>query len=77
MFDFLKSKTIWGAVLTAFGYVAQPEVLGVLPEPAAAIVSAIGLVLTAFGIKYRQNQIEQKVDVAVEATALRQSSGKK
>jgi hypothetical protein len=49
--DFFKSKTIWGALLAIFAYLAQPDVLAVLPERVAQIVGAIGMVLGAFGIR--------------------------
>lgn len=46
------SKTIWGTLLAVLGYLAQPEVLAVLPEKVAAIVTAIGVVLGAIGVRH-------------------------
>lgn len=45
-------KTISGALLTAFGYVSQPDVMALLPTKWAAWVMAIGGVLGAIGIRH-------------------------
>lgn len=45
-------KTITGAVLTVLGYLLQPDVLAVLPEKVAAVITAIGAVLAAVGIRH-------------------------
>lgn len=45
-------KTISGTVLAVLGYLLQPEVLAVLPSQVAGIVSAIGVVLAAVGIRH-------------------------
>ena len=50
-FNVLKSKTVWGAVIAVIGYLLQPEVLAVLPDVAASIVSAIGALLAAIGMR--------------------------
>lgn len=45
-------KTITGAVVTALGWLAQPQVLQLLPEKVSYIVTAAGAVLTAVGIRH-------------------------
>ena len=50
-FSWFTSKTIWGALLTVFGYLTQPGVLSVLPEKIAAVVTSIGVVLAAIGVR--------------------------
>lgn len=51
-------KTISGALLTAFGYLSQPDVLAVLPTNVAAIITAVGIVLGAFGIRTALAKVE-------------------
>lgn len=49
--NLLKTRTVLGAILSVFGYLNQAEVLAVLPEKVAAIVTAVGLVLSAIGVR--------------------------
>ncbi len=49
--NLLKTRTVLGAVLAVIGYLAQPEVLAVLPAKVASVVTAIGLVLSAIGVR--------------------------
>ena len=42
-------KTILGAVISAAGFLAQPEVFALLPERVAAVVTAVGAVLCVVG----------------------------
>lgn len=51
MFSGLTSKTIWGAIIAVLGYILKPEVLAVLPEKAAAVVTGLGIILGVFGIR--------------------------
>lgn len=44
-------KSILGAVVTAVGYLSQPDVLALLPHTAASIVSAVGGVLSVIGLR--------------------------
>jgi hypothetical protein len=50
-FNVLRSKTIWGALTAAIGFLLSPEVFAILPEKVAAVVGAIGAVLAAFGLR--------------------------
>jgi len=50
-FSLLGSKTIWGTVIAIVGYLLQPSVLAVLPEKVAGIVTAIGGLLAAIGLR--------------------------
>jgi hypothetical protein len=50
-FSMLTSKTIWGTVIALVGYLLQPNVLAVLPEKVAGIITAIGGLLAAVGIR--------------------------
>lgn len=50
-FSWFTSKTIWGAIVATFGYLAQPEVLAVLPKTPAAIVTGIGVILSVTGAR--------------------------
>ena len=45
-------KTILGAVVTAVGWLSQPEVFNALPERAAAVVTAAGAILAAVGLRH-------------------------
>lgn len=45
-------KTITGALVTAVGWLSQPQVLQLLPDKVAYIVTAAGAVLTAVGIRH-------------------------
>lgn len=47
----IKTRTVLGAVLAVIGYLAQPEVLAVLPAKVAAIVTAIGIILGTIGAR--------------------------
>lgn len=47
----LKSLTVQGSLLAALGYLARPEVLALLPEKYAAVVTAVGAVAAAFGLR--------------------------
>lgn len=49
--SWLKSKTLWGTLLAVFGYLSQTDVLAVLPVKVAAVVTSIGAVLAAVGIR--------------------------
>ena len=51
-------KTLTGAALWALGQVSRPEVLALLPERAAAIVSAAGALLGALGIRHAIAKIQ-------------------
>jgi len=46
-----KSKTVWGALIAVFGYLADPSVLAVLPPKVAAVVTGLGIILSAFGAR--------------------------
>jgi hypothetical protein len=72
--DWLKSKQIWGALLTVIGYLTQPQVLDVLPKDVGAVISAVGVVLFAIGNRSKQNKLENKVD---ENTAITLDKGSK
>lgn len=50
-------KTILGAVVTGFGAVSDPAVLGYLPHKAASVVTVIGAVLTAIGIRHAVGKV--------------------
>lgn len=50
-FDFLKSKTVWGAIVAVIGFITQPAILGVLPEKVSGIILAIGALVTAIGAR--------------------------
>lgn len=45
-------KTIAGAVVTAVGWLGQPQVLQLLPDKVAYLVTAAGAVLTAIGVRH-------------------------
>lgn len=45
-------KTITGALIAAFGYISQPQVLAVLPEKVAGVVTALGGLLAALGLRH-------------------------
>jgi hypothetical protein len=45
------SKTIWGAIIGLVGWLAQPDVLALLPEKTAAIITAVGGLLAAIGLR--------------------------
>ncbi len=47
----LKTRSVLGVILAVIGYLAQPEVLAVLPAKVASIVTAIGLVVSAIGLR--------------------------
>lgn len=49
--DLFKSKTVWGVIVAVLGYLAQPQVLALLPEKVAAIVTGLGIILGGFGIR--------------------------
>lgn len=51
MFNVFKSKTVWGALIAVIGYLLQPDVLAVLPGTVASIVTAIGALLSAIGLR--------------------------
>lgn len=45
-------KTIAGGIVAAFGFMSKPEVLSILPEKAAGVVTAIGTVLAVIGARH-------------------------
>jgi hypothetical protein len=45
-------KTITGAIVAAFGYISDPKVLAILPEKWAGIITAIGGLLAAIGVRH-------------------------
>jgi hypothetical protein len=45
-------KTITGALVAAIGYLSRPEVLALLPQRWAAIITAAGAVLSAIGLRH-------------------------
>lgn len=45
-------KSITGAVVAAVGYLAQPDVLAVLPHKVASVITAAGGVLAVFGVRH-------------------------
>lgn len=45
------TKTVVGAIVAVAGYLAQPEVLAVLPKRFSAIVTGVGIVLSVFGAR--------------------------
>lgn len=56
MFKLFSTKTVLGAIVTALGYLSDPTILALLPHKAAAIVTAVGGVLTALGIRHAIDQ---------------------
>lgn len=48
------SKTIWGTLTAAFGYLSQPDVLAILPEKWAKVITVIGGILLAIGLRDAQ-----------------------
>lgn len=53
-------KTISGALLTVVGYLSQPDVLAVMPEKLAAIVTSVGILLSVFGLRVAVAKVESK-----------------
>lgn len=49
--DLLKSRTVWGTIIAVAGALASPEVLAILPQKWAAIITAIGVVVGAIGMR--------------------------
>jgi hypothetical protein len=45
-------KTLTGSVVAAFGYLSQPQVLAILPQKAAGIITALGALLAAIGVRH-------------------------
>ena len=46
-----KSLTVGGALLAAFGVLADPTIYALLPHKAAVTVAVIGVVLNQFGLR--------------------------
>lgn len=44
-------KTVLGIVVALMGYLAQPEIVALLPSQWAKVITAIGAALAAFGIR--------------------------
>jgi hypothetical protein len=59
-------KTIGGALLAGFGVISQPDVLAVLPHKWATVITAVGFVLSAFGIAHKQGRTNEKVDALAQ-----------
>lgn len=51
-FNFFKSKTVVGAAVAAFGYVSTPPIFNLLSPHTAGVVTAIGGLLTAIGVRH-------------------------
>lgn len=45
-------KTISGAILWGVGILTSPEVFAALPGPLASVVSVVGVVLGALGVRH-------------------------
>ena len=50
-FNLFASNTIRGVLLAIIGFLTQPSVLGILPAKVAAIITAIGALLGAIGLR--------------------------
>lgn len=68
-FNVLTSKTVWGALLAALGYLAEPQVLAVLPGHVAKIVIAIGGVLAAIGLRDAATKPDEVAPPVIPPTA--------
>lgn len=63
-------KTVGGAVLWGLGQVARPEVLNVLPEKVAGVITVAGGLLALFGIRHAQAKTQSAAEqAALEAEA--------
>lgn len=49
--NFLKSKTFWGTIIAAFGYIDQAAQSGLLPPKVAAVITGLGAILAALGLR--------------------------
>ena len=68
------SKTIWGALVAAFGYLSKPDVLAMLPEKWASVVTVIGGIILAIGAR---DAIAKNGAAATAAQAREANTGKK
>src|SRR4051812_18557018 len=50
-FNPFTSKSVWGAITWAIGFLLQPGILSALPEKWAAVIQAVGVVLGVYGIR--------------------------
>lgn len=50
-FSILKSKTVWGTIVAVFGYLCQADVIAVLPEKWAIVVTSIGALIGVVGAR--------------------------
>lgn len=71
-FDLLRSKTMWGTLLAAIAYLSSPEVLAILPPKWAAVVTTIGGLLAAIGVR---DAIAGNGVASTPEAATRQNSG--
>jgi hypothetical protein len=55
-------KTIGGAIVAAVGYLSSPDVFAVLPKKVAAVVTVLGIILSAVGARHAVKKVETKVD---------------
>lgn len=47
----LKSKTILGVIVTVIGFLTQPDVLALLPYKWGVVITSIGAIITAWGLR--------------------------
>lgn len=47
----LFSKTVIGAVIAVVGKLSDPSILALMPAKAAAVVTGVGMILGAFGVR--------------------------
>lgn len=47
----LTSKTVWGALLAILAWLASPEVTATMPKLTAAIVQAVGMLISVIGAR--------------------------
>ncbi len=66
-------KTIVGALVWGLGYVSSPEALSMMPPKVAAIVTAVGAILAAFGLRDAGAKTQLAAEVAASEAVVTRS----